>query len=43
MIAKPASSTPYSAFAFAVLAERAGMPSGVLNGFLVISRKSVAK
>jgi succinate-semialdehyde dehydrogenase / glutarate-semialdehyde dehydrogenase len=31
MIAKPASSTPYSAFAFAVLAERAGIPSGVLN------------
>jgi succinate-semialdehyde dehydrogenase / glutarate-semialdehyde dehydrogenase len=31
MIAKPASSTPYSAFALAVLAERAGIPSGVLN------------
>src|SRR4029077_6873403 len=31
MIAKPSSSTPYSAFALAVLAERAGIPSGVLN------------
>jgi succinate-semialdehyde dehydrogenase / glutarate-semialdehyde dehydrogenase len=31
MVAKPAESTPYSAFALAVLAERAGIPSGVLN------------
>ncbi|HEY5953792.1 MAG TPA: NADP-dependent succinate-semialdehyde dehydrogenase [Terrimicrobiaceae bacterium] len=31
MIAKPAESTPFSALALAVLAERAGIPSGVLN------------
>ena len=43
MIAKPASSTPYSAFAFAVLAERAGIPSGVLNVITGIRRKSVAR
>ncbi len=31
MVVKPASSTPYSALALAVLAERAGMPKGVFN------------
>src|ERR1700751_1984391 len=31
MVAKPASATPYSALALAALAERAGIPSGVLN------------
>jgi succinate-semialdehyde dehydrogenase/glutarate-semialdehyde dehydrogenase len=31
MIAKPAESTPFSALALAVLAERAGIPPGVLN------------
>jgi succinate-semialdehyde dehydrogenase/glutarate-semialdehyde dehydrogenase len=31
MIVKPASQTPYSALALAVLAERAGIPAGVFN------------
>jgi succinate-semialdehyde dehydrogenase / glutarate-semialdehyde dehydrogenase len=31
MVAKPAESTPFSAFALAVLAERAGIPAGVFN------------
>src|SRR5208337_3321066 len=31
MISKPAESTPLSAFALAVLAERAGIPAGVFN------------
>jgi succinate-semialdehyde dehydrogenase/glutarate-semialdehyde dehydrogenase len=31
MVAKPAESTPLSAFALAVLAERAGIPGGVFN------------
>ena len=31
VVAKPASQTPYSALALAVLAERAGIPAGVLN------------
>jgi succinate-semialdehyde dehydrogenase/glutarate-semialdehyde dehydrogenase len=31
MVARPATSTPYSALALAVLAERAGIPAGVLN------------
>lgn len=31
MILKPATATPYSAFALAVLAEEAGVPAGVLN------------
>src|SRR6201997_2459049 len=31
MVAKPASSTPFSALALAVLAERAGIPAGVFN------------
>jgi succinate-semialdehyde dehydrogenase/glutarate-semialdehyde dehydrogenase len=31
VVAKPAESTPYSALALAVLAERAGIPPGVLN------------
>jgi succinate-semialdehyde dehydrogenase / glutarate-semialdehyde dehydrogenase len=31
MVAKPASSTPFSALALAALAERAGIPSGVFN------------
>ena len=31
VIIKPAEATPYSAFALAVLAERAGIPRGVLN------------
>ena len=31
VVAKPASSTPYSALALAVLAERAGIPKGVVN------------
>ncbi len=31
MVAKPATQTPYSAFALAELAERAGLPAGVLN------------
>ena len=31
MVSKPAESTPYSALALAVLAERAGIPAGVLN------------
>jgi succinate-semialdehyde dehydrogenase/glutarate-semialdehyde dehydrogenase len=31
VVAKPASSTPYSALALAVLAERAGIPPGVFN------------
>jgi succinate-semialdehyde dehydrogenase/glutarate-semialdehyde dehydrogenase len=31
MVLKPASATPYSALALAVLAERAGVPKGVLN------------
>ncbi|HEY6006814.1 MAG TPA: aldehyde dehydrogenase family protein, partial [Geobacteraceae bacterium] len=31
MVVKPATQTPYSALALAVLAERAGMPAGVFN------------
>lgn len=31
MVVKPASATPFSALALAVLAERAGIPAGVLN------------
>ncbi|MDH3453046.1 MAG: NADP-dependent succinate-semialdehyde dehydrogenase [Gammaproteobacteria bacterium] len=31
MVCKPASATPYSAIALCVLAERAGIPAGVLN------------
>ncbi|SNS24774.1 MULTISPECIES: NADP-dependent succinate-semialdehyde dehydrogenase [unclassified Azospirillum] len=31
MVIKPATATPYSAFALAVLAERAGVPAGVLS------------
>ncbi len=31
MVVKPAAATPFSALALAVLAERAGMPAGVLN------------
>jgi delta 1-pyrroline-5-carboxylate dehydrogenase len=31
MVVKPAESTPYSALALAVLAERAGIPAGVFN------------
>jgi succinate-semialdehyde dehydrogenase/glutarate-semialdehyde dehydrogenase len=31
MVAKPAGATPYSALALAALAERAGIPAGVLN------------
>jgi succinate-semialdehyde dehydrogenase / glutarate-semialdehyde dehydrogenase len=31
MVAKPAESTPFSAFALAVLAERAGIPAGVFS------------
>ena len=31
VVAKPASQTPFSALALAVLAERAGLPAGVLN------------
>ena len=31
IVAKPATQTPYSAFALAALAERAGIPKGVLN------------
>ncbi|MQX54882.1 NAD-dependent succinate-semialdehyde dehydrogenase [Alcanivorax sediminis] len=31
MVVKPASATPYSALALAVLAERAGIPAGVFN------------
>ena len=31
IVSKPAESTPYSALALAVLAERAGIPAGVLN------------
>ena len=31
VVAKPATQTPYSALALAVLAERAGLPAGVLN------------
>jgi succinate-semialdehyde dehydrogenase / glutarate-semialdehyde dehydrogenase len=31
MVAKPASATPFSALALAALAERAGIPAGVLN------------
>jgi succinate-semialdehyde dehydrogenase/glutarate-semialdehyde dehydrogenase len=31
VVAKPASQTPYSALALAVLADRAGVPAGVLN------------
>src|SRR5207244_11579500 len=31
VVAKPASQTPFSALALAVLAERAGVPAGVLN------------
>jgi succinate-semialdehyde dehydrogenase/glutarate-semialdehyde dehydrogenase len=31
MVLKPASQTPYSALALAVLAERAGMPAGIFN------------
>ena len=36
MVAKPASSTPFSALALAVLAERAGIPAGV---FSVVNRR----
>lgn len=39
VIVKPASSTPYSALALAELAERAGVPKGVLN--VVTGRSSV--
>jgi succinate-semialdehyde dehydrogenase/glutarate-semialdehyde dehydrogenase len=31
IVVKPAESTPFSAFALAVLAERAGLPGGILN------------
>ncbi|NIQ93243.1 MAG: aldehyde dehydrogenase family protein, partial [Desulfuromonadales bacterium] len=31
MVAKPATATPYSALALAVLAERAGIPKGVFS------------
>ncbi|MGN8024181.1 NAD-dependent succinate-semialdehyde dehydrogenase [Phyllobacterium sp. 22229] len=38
MVSKPAAETPLSALAFAVLAERAGLPAGVFN--VVTSKKS---
>ena len=31
MVSKPASQTPYSALAFGLLAEEAGIPKGVIN------------
>lgn len=40
MVCKPALQTPYSALALAVLAERAGLPPGVLN--IVTGRDSAA-
>jgi succinate-semialdehyde dehydrogenase / glutarate-semialdehyde dehydrogenase len=39
MVARPASSTPYSALALAVLAERAGIPAGVFNVLTGSSRE----
>ncbi len=39
VVAKPASATPYSALALSVLAERAGIPKGVIN--VVTGRASV--
>jgi len=38
MVAKPASQTPLSTIALAVLAERAGVPSGIFN--IILSRSS---
>ncbi|MDZ7770381.1 MAG: aldehyde dehydrogenase family protein [Woeseiaceae bacterium] len=38
MVCKPANATPLSAFAFAEIAERAGIPAGVVN--LVSGRTS---
>jgi len=40
MVAKPAEQTPLSALAIAVLAERAGLPAGLLN--IILSTKSAA-
>jgi succinate-semialdehyde dehydrogenase / glutarate-semialdehyde dehydrogenase len=39
MVARPASSTPFSALALAVLAERAGIPAGVFNVLTGSSRE----
>jgi succinate-semialdehyde dehydrogenase/glutarate-semialdehyde dehydrogenase len=39
MVARPATSTPYSALALAVLAERAGIPAGVFNVLTGSSRE----
>ncbi|SKA26941.1 NAD-dependent succinate-semialdehyde dehydrogenase [Consotaella salsifontis] len=52
LVAKPASQTPYSALAWGILCERAGIPSGVVNivtgdageiGGLFTSHRDVAK
>ena len=40
VVCKPALQTPYSALAFGVIAERAGLPAGVLN--IVTGRQSAA-
>ncbi|HSH84539.1 MAG TPA: NADP-dependent succinate-semialdehyde dehydrogenase [Guyparkeria sp.] len=39
MVLKPATQTPYSAFALCLLAERAGVPKGVLNVITGLSRE----
>jgi len=39
MVARPATSTPYSALALAVLAERAGIPGGVFNVLIGSSKE----
>src|SRR5699024_2863715 len=39
MVLKPATQTPYSAFALCLLAERAGIPKGVLNVITGLSRE----
>ena len=39
IVAKPASSTPFSALALAVLAERAGIPAGVFSVLTGSSRE----
>ena len=38
-VMRPASQTPFSALALAVLCERAGMPAGVCNAFQAVSEE----
>ncbi len=43
MVSKPAAETPLSALAFALLAERAGLPAGVFNVILSTASAAVGK